>query len=50
MSSNWDKISVAVPLKNENENLSGDGWKLELKEGYSAVKDETTGNYKLTKK
>ncbi len=50
MSSNWDKISVTIPLKNENKNISGDGWKLELKDGYSVTKDETTGNYKLTKK
>jgi hypothetical protein len=50
MSSNWNKISVTVPLKNETKNINGDGWKLELKDGYSVVKDETTGNYKLFKK
>jgi hypothetical protein len=50
MSSNWNKISVTVPLKNETKNIYGDGWKLELKDGYSVVKDETIGNYKLSKK
>ena len=50
MSSNWDKISVTIPLKNENKNISGDGWTLELKDGYSVTKNESTGNYKLIKK
>ncbi|MDO9339608.1 MAG: hypothetical protein Q7T72_03675 [Bacteroidales bacterium] len=50
MSSNWDKISVTIPIKNENKNISGDGWTLELKDGYSVTKNENTGNYKLTKK
>ncbi|HMG13830.1 MAG TPA: hypothetical protein VK590_00215 [Saprospiraceae bacterium] len=50
MSSNWDKISVTVPLKNDNKNISGDGWTLELKNGFSVTKNETTGNYELIKK
>lgn len=50
MSINWDKISITIPLKNENNNIIGDGWKLELKESYLIVKDNTTGNYKLIKK
>jgi hypothetical protein len=50
MSSNWDKISVSIPIKNEDKNISGDGWILELKDGYSVTKNESTGNYKLTKK
>lgn len=50
MSPGWDKISVTVPLKNENKNLSGDGWTLELNDGYSVTKNESTGNYRLTKK
>lgn len=48
--SNWDKVSLTIPLKNENKNVIGDGWTLELKDGYSITKDELTGNYKLTKK
>jgi hypothetical protein len=34
---------------NENKNISGDGWVLELKEGYSLIKDKDTANYKLKK-
>ncbi len=50
MSSKWDKISVTIPLKMEKKNISGNGWKLELNDNYSVMKDETTGNYKLAKK
>ena len=50
MSSSWDKISVTIPIKIENKNISGDGWILELKNGYSVTKDESNGSYKLTKK
>lgn len=50
ISSNWDKISISVPIKNDGKNINGDGWTLELKDGYSVTKDEETGNYKLTKK
>lgn len=50
MSPNWNKISVTIPLKSENNNIIGDGWTLELKDGYSVTRDESTGNYKLTKK
>ena len=50
MSSRWDKISVTVPIKIENKNISGDGWSLELKQGYTLTKDERNGNYKLIKK
>ena len=49
MSSKWDKISVTIPLKHENNHISGDGWTLELKDGNSLTKVETTGNYKLAK-
>ena len=50
MSPNWDKISVSAPVTNEKNKISGDGWTLELKEGYSVIKDENSGNYKLIKK
>ena len=39
-----------IILKMENKNISGNGWTLELKDGYSVTKNESTGNYKLTKK
>jgi hypothetical protein len=50
MSSNWDKISVTVPIKNENRYISGEGWTLELADRYSVIKDKITENYKVLKK
>ena len=47
MSPGWDKISVSVPLKTENKTVSGDGWTLELNDGYKVSKNENTGNYSL---
>lgn len=49
MSPNWDKISISSPVKTENKKISGDGWTLELADGYNIVKDESNGNYKLIK-
>lgn len=49
MSPNWDKISISNPVKTENRKVSGDGWTLELKDGYTITKDEGSGNYKLSK-
>jgi hypothetical protein len=49
MSPNWDKISVTVPLISENNVVKGDGWVLELNEGYSVIKDEGSGGYKVVK-
>lgn len=50
MSPNWDKISISAPVKTDEKKVSGDGWTLELNEGYTIKKDETNGNYKLIKK
>ncbi len=50
MSPNWDKISVTNPIKTENKNVSGEGWTLELTDGYAVTKNEKNGNFKLTKK
>lgn len=49
MSPNWDKISISNPVKTENKKVSGDGWILELTDGYTIAKDEDNGNYKLIK-
>jgi len=49
MSPAWDKISVSVPLKVDNKTVSGDGWTLELSEGYKVSKNESTGNFSLKK-
>jgi len=50
MSPNWDKISITKPIKTEGKKIIGDGWTLELTDGYTLEKDETSGNYRLTKK
>ena len=49
MSPGWDKISVSVPLKIDNKSVNGDGWTLELNNGYTVSKNENTGNYSLIK-
>lgn len=49
MSPNWDKISISNPVKTENKKISGDGWILELTDGYTIARDEDSGNYKLIK-
>jgi hypothetical protein len=49
MSPGWDKISLSVPLKTENKTVRGDGWTLELTDGYMVSKNENTGNYSLIK-
>jgi hypothetical protein len=50
MSSNWDKITVTPPLKIKDKTITGDGWTLELNEGYKVIKEENNGNYILKKK
>jgi hypothetical protein len=49
VSSGWDKVTVSIPLKTDMQNVSGKGWTLELKEGYTILKDDA-GNYFLKKK
>jgi len=49
MSPGWDKISLSVPFKTENKTVRGDGWTLELTDGYMVSKNENTGNYSLIK-
>ncbi|MDR2972956.1 MAG: hypothetical protein LBU83_13705 [Bacteroidales bacterium] len=49
MSPNWDKITITNPINTENKKISGDGWTLELSDGYILEKEETNGNYKLIK-
>jgi len=49
MSPGWDKISVSIPLKIDNKTVSGDGWTLQLNDGYTVFRDEKTGNFTLKK-
>lgn len=50
MSPNWDKISITNPTQTEGARVTGDGWVLELANGYAIVKDDASGSYKLVKK
>ena len=50
LSPDWRYASLTIPEKIEEKKVSGDGWVLELNNGYSVIKDENTGNYKLIKK
>ncbi len=50
MSTNWDKIAVALPTKTDGRKISGDGWVLELNEGYILQKNMSTGNYELMRR
>lgn len=50
MSPDWSKVSVSVPLNSDSKPIAGDGWTLDLKDGYRITKDEATGNFKLIKK
>ncbi|AZA92661.1 Uncharacterised protein [Chryseobacterium nakagawai] len=50
MSPNWDKISISNPIQTGDKKISGDGWVLELAEGYVIKKDNANGNFLLVKK
>jgi hypothetical protein len=45
LSPDWKKISVSLPEKNNNTNVSGDGWTLQLKSGYAVEKPSDSGNF-----
>ncbi|MDR6546748.1 hypothetical protein J2810_002808 [Chryseobacterium rhizosphaerae] len=47
MSPNWDKISVSSPVKTEGSKIFGDGWILELADGYTIENNGVNDNYKL---
>ncbi|WP_113651282.1 hypothetical protein [Pedobacter namyangjuensis] len=50
MSPNWDKISITNPVDATDKKIIGDGWIIELKDGYFVEKDALNGNFKLKKK
>lgn len=50
MSSRWDKISISNPTQIGEKKISGDGWILELADGYEIKKSNANGNYVLVKK
>ena len=50
MSPNWDKITITNPIRTDDKKIIGDGWTLELADGYTVEKEKASENYKLTKK
>lgn len=48
MSPTWQNITVTIPTSIDAKQISGEGWTLELADGYDIQKDEA-GNYKLIK-
>jgi hypothetical protein len=50
VSAHWDKVSVTIPVNTDDtKKISGDGWTLLLNPGYKVSKDNSTGNYILSK-
>jgi hypothetical protein len=47
ISNNWDQVTLSLPLENRGSKISGKGWTLELRQGYSRAKDAASNNYKL---
>ena len=50
MAAGWDKISITLPTMIAGKKITGDGWLLELNDGYGLQQNEADGNYKLIKK
>lgn len=48
MGTNWDKVTVSLPQAFTVREVSGQGWKLQLNEGYTLSQD-ANGNYSLKK-
>jgi hypothetical protein len=47
--STFSKIQVSAPNEPSAQPLHGDGWTLELNEGWTLVPEEVKGNYRLKK-
>ncbi|TWI84399.1 hypothetical protein LX66_4766 [Chitinophaga japonensis] len=45
----WDRILVTNPTGADGKKITGDGWTLELADGYTLEKDEESGNYKVAR-
>lgn len=50
LSPHWDKITLSMPTKIDGEDVSGDGWTLQLDGSYILVQDYSTGNYQVSKR
>lgn len=50
MSPSWNKITITMPAEIGKNKASGDGWILELNDGFAVKKDGVGKNFILTKK
>lgn len=50
ISPNWHQVNISFPVTLEGNKITGEGWKLELKEGYILDKVEKGKHYILKKK
>jgi hypothetical protein len=50
MSPVWNNVTITAPKQIGKENITGDGWKLELKTGFVVEKENMSGNYLLKKR
>ncbi|PRX99276.1 hypothetical protein CLV24_1604 [Pontibacter ummariensis] len=50
MSPDWKKIFLPLPTSIDEDEVSGEGWTLELNSGYRLIKESSSGGYKLRRK
>ncbi len=50
LSPKWDRITVSIPTAIDGQNVSGDGWTLQLNDSYTVIEDYSTGNYRVTRR
>ncbi|HAQ66084.1 MAG TPA: hypothetical protein DCR43_09580 [Bacteroidales bacterium] len=49
VSQGWDKVTLSKPISIGNQKVTGDGWELEMADGYK-ISDIKQGSFKLIKK
>ncbi len=47
LSPGWDRVTLSLPQSQEGNIITGEGWRLELAEGYTVTTDSQTGNASL---
>jgi hypothetical protein len=50
LSADWSRVTLSIPNAYSPQNITGDGWTLELRPGYTVRKDIFDNNYYLTRK
>jgi hypothetical protein len=49
LSPSWDRVTLSKPQSIGSNKITGDGWVIDLSKGYAFTKDESSGNYRLTR-